>query len=315
LVEGPDDDNREVRPKRVRYIKLGEGGGWEAECIVNGIIRFGFSTASPERYPLCRAGRWAELKNSFLAEGRTVGTATRFTRETQLFFEDDGTTLWVTFYGASLYWGFLDPLPPEPHPDGGGVWRTVAGGWRSIDRNGEPLTTDRLSGALTKLVGFRGTSCSVDVSDYVIRRINGERLPEVLRADAALGEMRASALELTRLSGPRDFEILVELVFSTSGWRRQGVLGKTQKSLDLDLMLPSTGERAFVQVKSRTTSSELSEYLARLDELGIYDRMFYVFHSGEARTDDERVTIIGPEKLAELVVDAGLVGWLVRKVS
>jgi hypothetical protein len=31
---------------------------------------------------------------------------------------------------------------------------------------------------------------------------------------------------------------------------------------------------------------------------------------------DERVTVIGPEQLAELVImDAGLTSWLVRKVS
>jgi nucleoside-diphosphate-sugar epimerase len=40
--------------------------------------------------------------------------------------------------------------------------------------------------------------------------------------------------------------------------------------------------------------------------------MFYVFHSGNAATDDDRVTIIGPEKLAELVMDAGLITWLIR---
>jgi hypothetical protein len=43
--------------------------------------------------------------------------------------------------------------------------------------------------------------------------------------------------------------------------------------------------------------------------------MFYVFHSGTAATDDERVTVIGPERLAELVVEAGLSGWLLRKVA
>ena len=90
---------------------------------------------------------------------------------------------------------------------------------------------------------------------------------------------------------------------------------KDAEDLDLDLALPSIGERAFVQVKSRTTSAELADYIRRLDELGPYDRMFYVFHSGEAKGDDERVTIIGPEKLAEMVVDAGLVIWLIRKVS
>ena len=43
--------------------------------------------------------------------------------------------------------------------------------------------------------------------------------------------------------------------------------------------------------------------------------MFYVYHSGEAETDDDRVILVNPEKLAEMVVDAGLVNWLVRKVS
>jgi hypothetical protein len=68
-------------------------------------------------------------------------------------------------------------------------------------------------------------------------------------------------------------------------------------------------------VKSKTTSSELEEYVGKLESLGPYDRMFYIFHSGEAETDDERVTVMGPDRLADLVVDAGLVNWLIRKVS
>jgi hypothetical protein len=62
-----------------------------------------------------------------------------------------------------------------------------------------------------------------------------------------------------------------------------------------------------VQVKSRTTSAELAQYVDRLDDLGPYDWMFYVYHSGEAENDDERVRVIRPEKLAEMVVNAGLV--------
>ena len=86
------------------------------------------------------------------------------------------------------------------------------------------------------------------------------------------------------------------------------------ETLDLDLVLPSTGERAFVQVKSKTTSQELTDYVATLEDSS-FDRMFYVFHSGEATTGDERVSVIGPESLADLVMDAGLVAWLIRKVS
>jgi len=304
-----------IRPTRVRYIKLGEGGRWEKECLEKGIIRFGFSSSSDERFRLCRARRWDELIKSFITHGKTKGTATRFTNETRLFFEDDGSMLWITFMGERLCWGMLESSPPERHTDGDGVWRTVVSGWQWKDLKGEPLTKDRLSGALTKLAAYRGTSCDVDVADYVIRRINGQKTPEVENAVVAQEKMRESVLELMKLLGPQDFETLVDLVFSTSGWRRQGIVGKTQKTLDLDLILPSTGERAFVQVKSKTTSAELAEYVGNLDEHEHYDRMFYVFHSGEADTDDERVNTIGPDKLAELVLDAGLVNWLIRKVS
>jgi hypothetical protein len=97
--------------------------------------------------------------------------------------------------------------------------------------------------------------------------------------------------------------------------RRLGPVGKTQKTLDLDLVPPTTGERAIVQVKSRTTSAEVAEYVARLDELGPNDRMFFVFHSGDVESKDERVILMGPETLAERVLDAGLVDWLIRKVT
>jgi hypothetical protein len=94
-----------IQPARVRYIKLGEAGRWENECIEKGIVRFGFGSASDERFPLCRAGRWDELTQSFIASGRTRGTATRFTNETRLFFEDEGSTLWITFVGERLVGG------------------------------------------------------------------------------------------------------------------------------------------------------------------------------------------------------------------
>lgn len=135
----------------VRYIKLGGAGSWERECLDKGIIRFGFGSANPDRFPLCRAGRWDELRQTFIAERKTQGTATRFTNETRIFFEDDGSTAWITFVGQQLWWGFLTSSAPQQHDDGEGVWRTIAGGWRGADIHGERLTNDRLSGALTKL--------------------------------------------------------------------------------------------------------------------------------------------------------------------
>jgi hypothetical protein len=303
-----------ITQTRVRYIKLGAKGGWEEDCLKRGVVRIGFGSGQKERFRMCNEGRWDDLKASFIAKGRTKGVATDFTNQMRHFYEDDGATLWITFVGQYLYWGALEATPPSQDPSGDGVCRTVIGGWRRNDLNGDVLTKDQLSGALNKLSSYQGTSCAVDVAEYVLRRVRGTKTPEVERALAAAKEMRDAALGLMKLLGPKDFELLVDLVFTNSGWRRIGVVGKTQKTLDLDLELPSTGERAFVQVKSKTSSSELAEYIAMFEE-GPHDRMFFVFHSGEAETDNEDVTVIGPEKLADLVIDAGLTSWLIRRVS
>lgn len=311
-----DQTVERINPDRVRYIKLGHHGAWEKECLEKGIVRIGFGSADPRKFEACQSGRWNDIRDLYVAAGKDKTTATRFSNELRLFFEDDGSTLWITFVGERLCWGMVGDADPKPHADGSGVWRPIRDGWSWKDLRGEPLTKDRLSGALTKLAAYRGTSCDVDVSDYVIRRVNGKKTPEVEQALRASKAMKKSAGALMKLLGPRDFELLVDLVFTTSGWRRVGVVGKTQKTLDLDLVLPSTDERAFVQVKSKTDSYELATYVAKFED-GDWDRMFFVFHSGEPKAvvDDPRVTLIGPEKLAELVVTAGLVGWLIQKVS
>ena len=157
-----------IKPARVRYIKLGGGGSWEQECLGNSIIRIGFGTARPDRFLLCESRNWKELAESFVSEGKDKGTATRFTKELRLFFEDDGTTLWITFMNESLYWGVVEGVP-EAHADGDGVSRRIRGGWRGTDIKGNPLSKDRLSGALTKLAAYRGTSCDIDVAEYVVR--------------------------------------------------------------------------------------------------------------------------------------------------
>jgi hypothetical protein len=307
-----------VDPKVVRYIKLGRGGGWERECLETAIARFGYGTERDGRFAAASEGRWDDLVEAFRAEGKAPGTATRFANDAKHFFRDEQLTLWITFSGQQMWWAFLDPTPPERHPDGKGTFRRVAGGWSSNDLRGDKLTTDRLAGSLTKLAAYRSTTFALDATTagYVVRRINGDRSPEIERAVAATEAMRASARELIAMLEPRDFELLVDLVFSSSGWRRLGAVGGTQKTLDLDVQLPSTGERAFIQVKSSTSDRELAEYVAQLDDLGPYRRMFFVYHSGRVRDpEDGRVVVVGPDKLAELVVDAGLVGWLVGKVS
>jgi hypothetical protein len=139
----------------------------------------------------------------------------------------------------------------------------------------------------------------------------------VAAAEEAERALMAAIIPLMRLLTWQDFELLVDLIFSTSGWRRVSQLGHTQKTIDLELVLPSTAERAFVQVKSKATRGALDDYVARLAEAEAYDRMFFVWHTGNIPEDDgpEDVILLGPQRLARMVVDAGLSSWLREKVS
>jgi hypothetical protein len=159
----------------VRYITLGKAHCWAKECLSKGIIRYGYESASPERFPLCVAGLWDDLRHSFLREGKSEGVATNFTNQTRKFFQDDGNIVWVAFVGDDLYWGRLEPTPTQPHEDGEGVYRRVDTGWSCVDRYGHLLNKVELAESLTNLARFPGTSCRLDAgtAKYVIELING----------------------------------------------------------------------------------------------------------------------------------------------
>lgn len=87
--------------------------------------------------------------------------------------------------------------------------------------------------------------------------------------------------------------------------------------VDIELELPTTQERAFVQVKSVADEAVLSEYLSLFQASHSYSRMFFVWHRGALCEDREHdgVTLVGPNRLAELIVSTGLTRWLRDKVS
>ena len=301
-----------IAPSCAYYIKLGSGGRWEAECLEQGILRFGYVDAP---HNLCLQGRWEDVRALLLPHRRNGSAATSDVNQIRKFYEADENTIWITFSGGLLWWAFADSVV-ELHADGEGRLRRTIGGWRSVDVNGNALTAERLSGRLLKVQAFRGTICEVGASDYLVRRLNGELLPEVQRAQEAEETLVSAIVPLMKLLTWQDFELLVDLVFSGSGWRRVNVVGRTQKTVDLELVLPTTGERAFVQVKSSASQSELRDYSQRFEMSEAYDRMFFVWHTGAADSEAiDNVTTIPPKRLARMVLDAGLAAWLREKVS
>ena len=304
--------HQKINPPQAYYIKLGRSGLWEAQSLKKGLIRFGYKEAP---HQACLNGDWDTVRQRFLGIRSSEGAATSDANQIRSFYESGEDILWITFADGFLWWCFAR-LGVEEHPDGEGRFRRTVDGWHNVDANGAPLTTDRLSGSLLKVQAFRGTICKVKACDYLIRRLNGELLPEVQRAKDAEDALVTAIVPLMRLLTWQDFELLVDLVFANSGWRRVGVVGKTQKTVDLELLLPTTGKRAFVQVKASTSKNELSDYAERHARSAAYDQMFFVWHSGDVgEVDSEDITLIGPNRLARMVLDAGLVSWLREKVS
>jgi hypothetical protein len=307
------DRMTKIDAQNAYFIKLGRGGEWENECLSNGTLRFGYRETP---HDLCLQGKWDAVRQFWKERRGDAGTATRDMTQIRAFYEAGEDDLFITFAGGFMHW--CRPSGPiELLPDNGRLRRTVAGGWRKTSINNTPLTVDRLSGHLLKVQMFRGTICQIMAFDYLMRKLNDELLPEVAEAEKAERALMAAVIGLMRRLTWQDFELLVDLTFSSSGWRRVSVVGRTQKTVDFDLVLPSTGERAFVQVKAQTQESNFQEYSDRFAATDAYDKMFFVWHTGEVRTDDEtgNISLIGPDRLAQMVLDAGLTSWLREKVS
>lgn len=297
----------------VKYIKLGPGGEWEAECIQTGQIKFGYHETPNQ---LCIDGEWDKIHEIWeeIRGGRTA-TATNDVTQIKTFYTAQEDTVFITFHAGYLYW--CRPTGDVTVLEDSSRTRETLDGWHNHSIKGAIFTTGSISGELHAIHGFRGTICNVKIAEYVIRKINGEDSPEIMEFDNAEFGYLNSIHKLCKLLTWQDFELLVDLIFSQSGWRRVGSLGKTQKTVDLELELTTTRESALVQVKSTADNATFNEYMNRFRAGNGYDRMFFVWHSGPLNEEQsiDGVTLIGPNRLAELILDSGLTRWLRNKVS
>lgn len=302
----------EINPSKGLYIKLGRSGGWEKECLKNGILRFGYNQTP---FNAAVTGDWETVRKVWLGIREDKGAATRDVAQIRYFFETSDDTLWITFSGGCLWWCFAKP-GVKHHPDGKGSYRETVNGWHNTDIHGKKLSSEKLSGNLLKVQAFQGTICEIRALEYLKRKLNQQLLPEVENAVEAKEQMVQKIIPLMRLLTWQDFELLVDLVFSNSGWRRIGEVGKAQKTVDIELVLPITGERAFVQIKSAAGKGDMADYLERLKSSDAYSRMFFVWHTGDVgEVEDSKISLIDPDRLARMVFDAGLTSWLLEKVS
>jgi hypothetical protein len=300
-----------IEPQSAYFIKLGLGGQWEKSCIENGTIHLGFDKTD---HAACLAGNWEKIRNDELKNGRAKGTATVITNEIKHFYEEPEETLWITFYANRMWWCFAK-REVEQLQDGSKI-RNVIDQWRDTDIHDRPLSFEKISGRLLKVKGFQGTICSVDCA-YVSNKINAITSKEVTQSKNCIVALRLSLIPLIQNLTWKDFELLVDLVFSNAGWQRVSVLGKTEKNIDLDLLSPVTGERVMVQIKAASDKKEFEYYCQEFDQTKDFVRFFYVVHTPlksllNAKVPS-RTQLVFAEQLVELVINAGLVEWLIKK--
>lgn len=303
-----------IRPKDVRYIKLGNGGCWAEQSFEQDYVAFGYHAIPHE---VCVAENWDEVWR-LLKDRKSDGARTAGRNEVAAFYEMADDCLWVTFANGHLWWCFADTEVIWLGGHDGGQpsrCRPTIGRWRNTDIHGRPLRIAGLSSKLTKTANFRSTICTVEEEDYLLRKINGVEEPVVGRAREARASMINVAVDMIRGLHWVDFETLADLIFARSGWQRSTPVGEQLADLDIVMEQPTTGEVAFVQIKSTANQRVLDDYLDRFRASG-HDRFFFVCHSARGRLtlpDQPRLHLFEGERLADAAVKNGLFDWLVER--
>ena len=308
---------KKIEATKILFIKLGKGGEFEGECIDNGYLKIDFREVN---HGNCTNQKWDKVREYYKKQNREPYVISSFIKQLKQFYFEPETTLWITFYKNKMWWCFANK-EVKLFSDGIKIRRAV-NGWSDQDIAGKKLSSELLSGRLLKVQGWRGTICEVKEKDYCLNKINNEISLEIRKTEKALSKLKENVLVLIEKLGWKDFEILVDMIFRQAGWQRAGVLGKTTRSIDLELLSPVTGETAAIQVKSQSNLREFKKYLEDFSKMDQYTKFFYIVHSPsedlknyEISSSDIQINLYFGEKLSELVINSGLVDWLMKKIS
>jgi hypothetical protein len=310
-----NNDMDKIRPKSSLFIKLGSGGEWEKDCITDGYLRIGFNEFKHEDLI---DNKFHKVRDYYTGIKTPKQWVTNYENQLRNFYTTDESVLWITFYNQRLWWCFADYKF-----EGAGYdkkLRFTKNGWSCLDINGKELIVDNLSGELLKTQGFQSTICKVKAFDYLVKKINGEELEEKVIVRNDLKALISSTSKLIKKLAPKDFEILVDLIFRQTGYQRTNVIGGPQKTKDIELLSPVTGERILVQVKCSSKISQFIEYEKYFNDMEGYDKFYYVVHSPDEKlstylSSNNKIIIWKLEKVSELAINSGLINWILNKVG
>lgn len=248
---------------QAKFIKLGSNGQWNDLCFKESTVRLGYYEV-PADYKI-EDGKDG-ISDIYLLSGTRAGVASNHARQVYDFYAAGPETIWITFSNNRMWWcQTTHPVEFLGHdkssfPHGSRLKRTLSG-WRDCTASGKVLYMNGISGRLTSVAGYHGAICNIKDFDYLLRLLQDQRLPEVEKVEHNKKALHDSIKSLISKLTWADFELLTDLIFSRSGWQRISNVGGQMKTIDLELVMPITDERAIVQVKSSTTQRQLDEYI------------------------------------------------------
>jgi hypothetical protein len=294
-----------VQAKRVRYIQLPDG--WAEECLRSDTLRLDLST--DQFFKVCIHQNWDALTRAYRARGDPIHAAASRADQVRAFYQDDGDTLWITFHAGRMHWTFIDPrIEPWAAQHGAGSMRRTRP-WRNATIFGDPLWTSSLPSKWQNIPNASASVIELQCGDEIIRRLNGAPATDTARVEQLLDQLRAAAIPLVACLSTEDFSHLVELIFTSSGWRRQS---KSPDAGICEFELTSPRERALVRSMPIATQEDLDDFRASFGG-STYDRLIFVHHSGHVRGGEPRINVIEQQDLARATVEAGLLTWVLNR--
>jgi len=202
----------------------------------------------------------------------------------------------------------------------GHFWLTCELPWNNRSLDGERhLWIAELPGNITATAGFQGTVCEPGASTDILRVIRNQKHPNAKILDEARKEYERQVSKLIADLRHKDFEDLIDQILLKTGWTRLGKLGGVTEGIDLEVQNQISSEIAFVQVKGSATQAILDNYIQRFSERrSRYKRMIFAVHSPKGTlTVSEKlpVHVWTGQKLAEMVVDLGLVNFVMTRTN
>ena len=303
--------------KEAFFIKLGKQGRWEDELDNGNKARIGWSNIDTGDI---QNENWSKIKQiinqDFSERGKKTG-ATQDFNALKSFCDATDNDIFITFYDSKLFWCFLSN--EKLHQDEFSKYRTTSLNWSCRNIKGEIIYINKISGKISKTQGFRATLCKIEEKESLLRIINAERSPIVEQLEIKKTELNNCLQEALSELHWKDCEVLADLIFRQSGWRRISTLGESMKYVDIELVDPITKDLYQVQVKAAATINDFEDYAEKFTGNG-FKKMFFVTFNKNTPLNDyshnyDNVQLLTGNKLADLIIDLGLTNWVLDKLS